>query len=161
MPNHHGGGKKGKKHKNAQPSGHVGAAVAATEFTYWGGYISVRANMDPAHPLSYPRLGRWIDLPDVEVPYSLGQAGLDAAADQALAEASLIPMRVRLTTQVMVRGLNEVYELDMSDSYGDPIPSGQGRYWCRGWSLQLGAPWEMVHNLTRVVPFTAVSWDET
>jgi hypothetical protein len=49
----------------------------------------------------------------------------------------------------------------MKDAYGDPIESGQGRYWCRGWSFQLGPPWEMVHNLTRVVSFATVPWDQT
>lgn len=130
-------------------------------YTTYAAAVTVRANLDPGHPLSVPRLGRFIDLPDVEAPAASSQAAVDALADQALADASMIPMRVRLTTEVMIRGLNEVYELNMTDAYGDPIESGQGRYWCRGWSFQLGSPWEMVHNLTRVVSFATVPWDQT
>lgn len=115
------------------------------------------ANMDPTHPLSYPRLGRWIELPTV----TPGQVTDDSVATQIahneLIKASNVPVRVRLTTEVMIRGLNEVYELNMSDAYGNPIRSGQGRYWCRGWTLQLGSPWEMTHNLTRVVGFDVAS----
>lgn len=120
---------------------------------------STRANMDPAHPLSIPRLGRVLDLPDVNVPLVADEAAATALADQALRDASLIPIRVRLTTEVMVRGLHEVYDLDLKDAFGNPIASGQGRYWCRGWTLQLGMPWEMTHNLTRVVEYATVSWD--
>ncbi len=115
------------------------------------------SNLDPTHPLSFPRLGRWMDLPTVTLPAVENDVACAAIAAQKLYEASLIPVRVRLTTEVMARGLNEVYELDLSDAYGDPIPSGQGRYWCRGWTLQLGSPWEMVHNLTRVVGFDVAS----
>ena len=117
-----------------------------------------RMNNDLAHPLSYPRLGRWIDIPDVTQPLVSDEAEANALADQALIDAGNLPIRVRLTTIATVRGLNEVYELDMMDAYGEPIESGQGRYWCRGWSLQLGPPWEMVHNLSRVIDFKTASF---
>jgi hypothetical protein len=157
------GKKKKKKNKGDDPGGSFGPG-SYTEVSYvttYAAVVTVRANLDPGHPLSVPRLGRFIDLPDVKAPAASSQAAVDALADQALANASMIPMRVRLTTEVMIRGLNEVYELDMKDAYGDPIESGQGRYWCRGWSFQLGPPWEMVHNLTRVVSFATVPWDQT
>jgi hypothetical protein len=114
-------------------------------------------NTDPSHPLSRQRLGRWIDLPTVTLPQVTDDDVAIAHAQQALIDASNIPVRVRLTTEVMVRGLHEVYELDLNDAYGNPIPSGQGRYWCRGWTMQLGSPWEMVHNLTRLVGFDIAS----
>jgi hypothetical protein len=110
-------------------------------------------NYDPSHPLSYQRLGRWIDLPLITLPKVTDSSIVRTQARQALIEGSTVPVRARLTTRVMIRGLNEVYELDMKDAYGNPIESGQGRYWCRGWTLQLGSPWEMVHNLVRVVGF--------
>jgi hypothetical protein len=117
-----------------------------------------RMNNDPTHPLSYPRLGRWIDIPDVKQPLVQNDAEANALADQALIEAGQLPLRVRLTTEAMVRGLNEVYELNLRDHWGEPIDSGQGRYWCRGWSIQLGPPWEMVHNLSRTIDFRAASF---
>jgi hypothetical protein len=117
-----------------------------------------RMNNDPSHPLSYPRLGRWIDIPDVTQPLVQNETEATALADQALIEAGQLPVRVRLVTEAMVRGLNEVYDLDLSDHTGEPIPSGQGRYWCRGWSMQLGPPWEMVHNLSRTIDFRAASF---
>ncbi|HKU51587.1 MAG TPA: hypothetical protein VJQ25_03900, partial [Nitrospira sp.] len=117
-----------------------------------------RMNNDPTHPLSYPRLGRWLDLPDVVQPLVRNDAEATALADQALIEGGQLPVRVRLTTEAMVRGLNEVYELALTDHWGEPIASGQGRYWCRGWSIQLGPPWEMVHNLSRTIDFRAASF---
>jgi hypothetical protein len=120
--------------------------------------FSQKVNDDPSHPISTVRLGRIIDLPNVEVPEVSGQAQADALALDALIKASSLPVRARITTVVMLRGLNEVYELDMMDADGNPIDSGQGRYWCRGWSLQLGLPWEMVHTLTRVIDFTATPY---
>jgi hypothetical protein len=120
--------------------------------------FSQKVNDDPSHPISTVRLGRIIDLPNVEVPEVSGQAQADALALDALIRASSLPVRARITTVVMLRGLNEVYELDMMDADGNPIDSGQGRYWCRGWSLQLGLPWEMVHTLTRVIDFTATPY---
>lgn len=110
-------------------------------------------NQDPSHPLSFQRLGRWIDLPDVDIPIWIGQAEANSAAQQVLYTASHPPMTARLVTQAHVRGLNEVYELDLMDSYGNPIESGQGRYFCRGWTIQLGPPWEMVHTLKRTIAY--------
>jgi hypothetical protein len=118
---------------------------------------STATNEDPTHPLSHQRLGRWIDLPIITLPVVTDEAIVASHAKQALVDASNIPVRVRLTTEAMHRGLNEVYELNLSDAYGNPIRSGQGRYWCRGWTLQLGSPWEMTHNLTRVVGFDVAS----
>jgi len=114
-------------------------------------------NTDPTHPLSRQRLGRWIDIPTVSLPAVTDDAAAAAIARQHLIEASNVPMRVRLSTEVMIRGLHEVYELDLNDAYGNPIESGQGRYWCRGWTIQLGSPWEMTHNLTRVIGFEALT----
>lgn len=128
---------------------------------YDDGYVptfGIAINNDPAHPISRFRLGRYIDLPDINVPLVVDQAEADNLAKQALIKASSLPIRARVTTVVMLRGLNEVYELDMMDSDGNPIPSGQGRYFCRGWQLQLGLPWEMVHTLTRVIDFKATSF---
>lgn len=119
-----------------------------------------RTNDDPSHPLSFSRLGRWIDIPDVTVPLVKDTAEAVQIADQALIDAANVPVAVRLTTEAMVRGLNEVYELDMTDAHGDPIESGQGRYFCRGWSLQLGPPWEMVHSLTRTIDFATAPFVE-
>jgi hypothetical protein len=130
---------------------------------YWeGAWVTVHrqataANEDPAHPLSFQRLGRWIDLPHISVPWLETNNACLQHGKQALFEAGNVPVRARLTTEVMVRGLNEVYELDLQDEYGNPIRSGQGRYWCRGWTLQLGSPWQMVHNLTRIVGFDVAS----
>jgi hypothetical protein len=104
------------------------------------------------------RLRRFIDVPDINVPLVADQAAADALANNALIQASVLPMRARLTTVVMLRGLNEVYELNLMDSHGNPIDSGQGRYFCRGWTLQLGLPWEMVHTLTRVIAFTSTPY---
>lgn len=115
-------------------------------------------NEDPSHPISFNRLGRWIDIPDIKVPLVSDEAEAQQLATQALIDAGQLPIRARLTTQAMVRGLNEVYELNLVDAYGDPIASGQGRYWCRGWSIQLGQPWEMVHNLSRVIAFGQASF---
>jgi hypothetical protein len=120
--------------------------------------VSIRVNNDPAHPISVVRLGRFIDVPDINVPLVADQAAADALANNALIQASVLPMRARLTTVVMLRGLNEVYELNLMDSHGNPIDSGQGRYFCRGWTLQLGLPWEMVHTLTRVIAFTSTPY---
>lgn len=128
---------------------------------YDSGYVptyGIAVNDDPSHPISHVRLGRYIDLPDINVPLVADQAEADSLAKQALIKASVLPIRARITTVVMLRGLNEVYELDMMDSDGNPIPSGQGRYFCRGWQLQLGLPWEMVHTLTRVIAFSATSF---
>jgi hypothetical protein len=110
-------------------------------------------NQDPSHPLSYQRLGRWIDIPDVDIPIWIGQDAANDAARQVLYAASHPPMTARLVTQAHLRGLNEVYELDLTDSYGEPIESGQGKYFCRGWTMQLGPPWEMVHTLKRTIPY--------
>jgi hypothetical protein len=117
-------------------------------------------NEDPAHPISFQRLGRWIDIPDIKIPLVVDLAEAQQIATQALIDAGNLPIRARITTQAMIRGLNEVYELNMLDAYGDPIESGQGRYWCRGWSIQLGPPWQMVHNLSRVLPFAQASFLE-
>lgn len=130
-----------------QPDHQVDDPIAATA-----------VNNDPSHPISYVRLGRWIDLPNINVPQVSGQAEAQGIADQALLDASVLPMIARVTTRVMLRGLNEVYELDMFDSIGNPIDSGQGRYFCRGWTLQLGLPWEMVHTLKRVIAFTSTPY---
>lgn len=130
-----------------QPDHNVDDPIAATA-----------VNDDPAHPISHVRLGRWIDLPNINVPQVSGQAEAQAIADQALLDASVLPMIARVTTRVMLRGLNEVYELDMFDSIGNPIDSGQGRYFCRGWTLQLGLPWEMVHTLKRVIAFSSTAF---
>jgi hypothetical protein len=115
-------------------------------------------NDDPSHPLSFQRLNRWIDIPDVKAPLLQTVSEAQQLARQALIDAGQLPIRVRLTTEIMVRGLNEVYDLDMYDATGEPIESGQGRYFCRGWSLQLGPPWEMVHSLSRVIPFEEASF---
>lgn len=115
-------------------------------------------NNDPSHPLSFSRLGRWIDLPDVTIPVLSGHTEAQNLANQALIDAGNLPIRARLVTEVHVRGLNEVYELNLRDALGNPIASGQGRYWCRGWTLQLGSPWEMSHTLTRVIPFASRSF---
>lgn len=129
---------------------------------YWDdGYdprYGLAVNDDPSHPISHARLGRWIDLPDINIPQVSGQAEADAIARDALVKASVLPMRARVTTVVMLRGLNEVYRLDLMDSNGNPIESGQGNYFCRGWTLQLGLPWEMVHTLTRVIDFAALPY---
>lgn len=158
--------KKAKKwdqtYGNIPPEIVVEPAVPAKDIVetlvYWGPAEAVAENLDPAHPLSVPRLGRYIDLPDISIPMLGTPDAALGAARQELLKASRIPMKARLTTEVMLRGLNEVYELDLSDMDGNPIPSGQGKYFCRGWSMQLGAPWEMIHTLTRVIDYTAVSW---
>jgi hypothetical protein len=155
------GKKKGKKKKKKRKGGSPGQPgyYQYVRTDYWNVPVSVvRANNDPTHPLSIASLGRIIDLPDVNVPLISGEAEAIAIADQALRDASLIPIRVRLTTEVMLRGYPEVYELNMTDAFGNPIASGQGRYWCRGWTLQLGLPWEMTHNLTRVIEFATAAW---
>jgi hypothetical protein len=113
------------------------------------------SNTDPSHPLSFPRLGRWIDLPDKAVRLVQNENEADQIGKQVLIDASQVPITARITTEVMLRGLNEVYELDITDARGEPIESGQGRYFCRGWSIQLGPPWEMVHSLTRTIDFAA------
>lgn len=136
----------------------VAAVVDETSYQYWGPVEAFAVNLDPAHPLSVPRLGRYIDLPDINFNMLLTTANAEAKAKQALLEASKIPIKARMTTEVMLRGLGEVYLLDLMDSDGNPIASGQGKYACRGWTLQLGAPWEMIHTLTRVVEYSQASW---
>jgi len=120
--------------------------------------FGIAVNNDPSHPISTVRLGRVIDLPDINVPQVASQAEADALANQALIKASSLPMRARVTTIPMLRGLNEVYELDMTDADGTPIDSGQGRYFCRGWTIQLGLPWDMVHTLSRVIDFASTPY---
>jgi hypothetical protein len=120
-------------------------------------FVIRRGNVDASHPLSFPRVGRWIDLPNLEIPQVANEAAAVAAADQALIDAGTIPVRVRLTTEIMHRGLGEVYQLDITDAYNNPIESGQGNYQCRGWAAQLGPPWEMIHVLKRTVSFQSVS----
>lgn len=143
---------------NRIPVPGVDGVVTQNPYTYWSPVEAIAENLDPAHPLSMPRLGRYIDLPDVSIP-SLGTT--DAAmlaAREALVKASRIPMKARLTTEVMLLGLNQVYLLDLMDLNGDPIPSGQGKYFCRGWTMQLGAPWQITHSLTRVIDYEMASW---
>ena len=130
----------------------------------------VVSNQDPNSPLSVQRLGRWIDLPDIEKPILssgyIGDGGMQARGDaaafaigkQALIDASLLTIKARLTTEIHKRGLNEVYNLDLYDINDDPFPSGQGKYFCRGWSFQLGPPWQMVHNISRIIPFEEASF---
>jgi hypothetical protein len=126
------------------------------------------ANQDPASPVSYVSLGRWIDLPDIEQTIlssavdgnnqATGDAKAKDIGTQALIEASLLAIKARMTTEIHRRGLNEVYLLDLYDINDDPFPSGQGKYFCRGWSFQLGPPWQMVHNLSRIIPFGSASF---
>lgn len=138
------------------------------DITTYTNIAVVVANQDPASPVSYTTLGRWIDLPDIEqkVLSSAVDGNNQAAGDakardlgtQALIEASMLAIKARMTTEIHRRGLNEVYLLDLYDVNDDPFPSGQGKYFCRGWSFQLGPPWQMVHNLSRIIPFGAASF---
>lgn len=160
-----------KKKKKAKAYNAAGAPIVTpavadyydqVPYTYWGPVEAYAQNNDPAHPLSTVRLGRIIDLPDVSIPMMGGLTGSNASAaahaSNLLREVSKIPVTVRLTTEVMVRGLNEVYELNLLDSDGNPIPSGQGKYDCRGWNMQLGSPWQMTHTLRRIVEYKDLAW---
>jgi hypothetical protein len=158
--------KKQLKKLNASPPD---ATTDEADITTYTNVAVVVANNDPASPISYASLGRWIDLPDIErtvlssatLPTN-NQAKGDAEArrigTQALIDASMLAIRARMTTEIHKRGLNEVYLLDLYDVNDDPFPSGQGKYFCRGWSFQLGPPWQMVHSLSRIIPFGEASF---
>lgn len=127
--------------------------VIAKHTGYERVYKVVAQNKDNmAHPLSYARLGRWIDAPKFEAP---SVANIDRAkliAETELEKMSMLPYTVRMKTRAMLVDVNEVYDLNLSDVYGDPIDKGQGKYFCVGWQLNLASPWEMTHNLRRLVP---------
>lgn len=60
------------------------------------GLLAVATNEDPAHPLSYPRRGRWIDDGEDNVD-AASQAVLDALAARRLAEASTVAAKLSIT----------------------------------------------------------------
>lgn len=114
---------------------------------------AVVTNTNPAHPLSHQRLGRYIQLPPINAGLVASQAHAEALGRAAIERAGMLPVRATLRTGPDIRELGEVYELAVDDpATGEPIPSGHGRFECRGWSLSLSGDYEMSHELRRVVP---------
>lgn len=131
----------------------------------------VLAITDKAHPLHPENLGhldpdtgqvrpRYIDAPRIDVTNVASLAHAQAIAVDELSKRSMLPYVVRMRTRAMIAPLNSVYQLNITDYNGDPIDHGQGKYWCTGWQLDLQQPWEMVHNLRRVIPVIELPEEE-
>jgi hypothetical protein len=128
-------------------------------------------NDDPNHPFSTVRLGyqlpegqtlpdgstvqkRYIDAPQKNAVLLNSSQEAITIGMAELEKLGMLPYVARLKTRAMVAQLNSVYELNLTDFEGNPMANqaGQGKYWCIGWNLTLGPPWEMTHNLRRIIP---------
>lgn len=135
----------------------VGNQVTVSGKRRGGGWIEeVVENTDPAHPFSIPRLGRTVTLPAIAKSVMKSSVEARIIGQKAIEDAGMLPVLATLITQPDLRGLREVYELDLRDCFGDPIEVGQGKYFCLGWSLTLSGDWLMTHSLKRVVPIVEI-----
>lgn len=154
---------------------HENIANRVTVFSKWQGRNEVISeiieNEDPNHPFSTVRLGyqlpegettstgetvqrRYIDAPQINAVLLNSREEARVIGMSELEKRGMPPYIARLKTRAMVAQLNAVYELNLTDFEGNPMAnqSGQGLYWCVGWNLTLGPPWEMTHNLRRIIP---------
>jgi hypothetical protein len=106
-------------------------------------------NTKEESPVSVPALGGRVITKVIDANNIQTQAEADARARQECEQAASVYQSGSLVTGLdPERGIHEAYDLQIYRNGGSPLLAG--KWWCKGWTMQLAVGGTMTHQVARV-----------